>query len=259
MPLVFLLKLLAIPLYPLGFCLTLIITGLTLVYLRRRHGPLVIAVGTALLYVVSTQFISQLLVRSLEAPYFKPTELPANCSAIVVLGGCGMPMVPPRTFPEISEAGDRLLHAARLYKMGIAPRVITSGGIVVGSFRQEVTEGEHNALLLREIGVDSSAIVIEKKARNTADHGPNIAAILDSLHLPKKIILVTSAAHMNRSLAVFRKHGYTVFPAATDFQSNSYLIDNIMDFLPSAWSLSNATSAFYEYYGIVGYKLLGRI
>lgn len=65
-------------------------------------------------------------------------------------------------------------------------------------------EGLHNALLLMEMGVDSNNIIVEKKAKNTHEHGPYIAQILDSLGLPRKIILVTSAAHMIRSEAVFK-------------------------------------------------------
>ena len=111
---ILLLKLFAVFLYPLGLSFVLIITGLVLIHLRRRRGPLLIVTGTALLYIMSTPIVSRLLVRLLEAPYFKQTDLPRDCSAIVVLGGCGVPIIPPRTYPEVSDAGDRLLHAARL-------------------------------------------------------------------------------------------------------------------------------------------------
>jgi uncharacterized SAM-binding protein YcdF (DUF218 family) len=256
---ILLLKLCAIPLYPLGMCLVLLVAGIVLHFLKRRGAwPLLIA-GTALLYCVSTPFFTGLITRPFEAPYYPAAELPRDCSAIVVLGGCGMPMVPPRTYPEISDAGDRLLHAARLFKMGIAPRVITSGGIVVGALHNIVTEGEHNAMLLREIGVDSAAIIIEKKSKVTADHGPTIGAILDSLRLPRKIILVTTATHMYRSIAVFKKNGFTVYPAATDFQASVYPVEGIRDFFPGSASLNNSTAIFHEVYGIIGYKVMGKI
>lgn len=259
MQVILLLKLLAIPFYPLGCSLVLIMAGLLLLRLRRKHGPLLIAIGTALLYILATPFVSRLLIRLLEEPYFNLEALPRDCSAIVVLGGGGIPMGPQRKYPEVSEAGDRLLHAARLYKDGIAPRVITSGGMVAGALKKTLSEGEHNAMILREIGVDSNAIIIENMARITADHGPYIAAILDSLNLPKRIVLVTSAAHMNRSLAVFKKHGFTTYPAATDFQSTPCFLEDIRDFFPSAGALYTTTSAAHEYYGILGYKILGKI
>ena len=256
---VFLLKLMAVPLYPLGFCITVLVAGLVVSRFYRREGTMIVGAGIGLLYLLSTPFVSHLLLRTLEMPYYRAAPVPDDYRTIVVLGGGGVPIVPPRTEAEIGEAGDRILHAARLYKRGFGDRIITSGEINVGSFHMKVTEGEHNARLLFEIGVDSSAVIRDRKSRTTAEHGPNIAEILDSLHLPKKIILVTSATHMARSVRVFRKHGISVIPAATDFQSNIYLIDNVKDFFPAASALLNTTRVFHEYYGIIGYKVFGKI
>jgi uncharacterized SAM-binding protein YcdF (DUF218 family) len=120
-------------------------------------------------------------------------------------------------------------------------------------------EGLHNALLLMEMGVDSNNIIVEKKAKNTHEHGPYIAQILDSLGLPRKIILVTSAAHMIRSEAVFKKHGFTVYPAPTDFQKSVTKRTFIFNLFPNSNYLDISTQALHEYYGLIGYKLLGWI
>jgi uncharacterized SAM-binding protein YcdF (DUF218 family) len=257
--LVLFLKLCAIPLYPLGLALTLSIAGLVVLRFQLKYGKYLIAAGVAVLYIVSTPIFSRLLIKTLETPYVTASEFPGDCPAIVVLGGGGMKLAPPMVYPEINSAGDRILHAARLYKMGVAPRIITTGGAPVGAFQNYYSEGEQNALLLREIGVDSLAIIIEKKARTTADHAPLIAAILDSMKLPKKIVLVTSASHMYRSVEVFRKAGYTVYPAATDFKGSGRLVESIMDFFPLVQALGDATYAVHEYYGILGYRVLGKI
>lgn len=256
---VLLLKILVIPFYPLGLGMVLAALGLLLAYRRKRFARVLTGAGLGVLYLCSCPFVSRLVIRTLEAPYYSAETLPRDCSAIVVLGGCGEPAVPPRSYPEISEAGDRLLHAARLYRQGVAPRVITSGGMNVGSFHQQLTEAMHNRLLLIEIGVDSNSILCETKSRNTADHGPLIASILDSMALPKRIVLVTSASHMLRSEAVFRKQGFTVYPSATDFRSNTYLFSDIRDLFPSAGALDEITDAFHEFYGLIGYKVLGKI
>lgn len=253
-----LLKLVAQFFYPLGLGLGLIFVGIVLALLNRRNGWRFAVAGWMLIFIMSLPIVAQLVVRPLEAPYCVAEPLPRDCPAIVVLGGCGKPLGAPRIYPEISEAGDRLLHAARLYKQGIAPRIITTGGPNVGEFCQTITEGEHNAMLLREIGVDSAAIHIETKSLTTADHGPLIGVLLDSLGLPRKIVLVTSAAHMLRAVGVFKKHGFEVYPAATDFMTNYRLVHNIRDFFPSAGSLSDVTSAIHEYYGIAGYTVLGK-
>ena len=254
-----LLKLLVIPLYPLGLALCIIGTGLILLYRNIRGGKTVVLSGLIFLYAISTPFVSRLFLRPLEAPFEKQRDLPQDCSAIVVLGGSGKPMYSRNENPEINEAGDRLLHAARLFKNGYAPKVVTTGGFGVGGFHQQVTEGEHNAIVLREMGVADSVIVVETKSLTTADHGPYMAALFDSLCLQRRIILVTSAAHMYRSIRVFKRSRFTVFPSATDFQSRKQVVNGVKDLFPSAGALFDVTSAVHEYYGIVGYKVLGRM
>ena len=254
-----LLKLLVIPLYPLGLGLCLMGAGIAADSRKLHWGKKLAIAGLVFLYVLSTPFVSRLFLRPLEAPYEKQSVLPDDCSAIVVLGGSGIPMYSKTDEPEVNQAADRLLHAARLYKRGCASRVVTSGGFSVGGFHQKVTEGEQNAIVLKEIGVDPDAILVESKSLTTADHGPYIAAMFDSLKLRRKVILVTSAAHMYRSIQVFKKNNFTVFPSATDFQSRKEIFNNVKDLFPSVYALFDVTSAIHEYYGIIGYKLLGKM
>jgi uncharacterized SAM-binding protein YcdF (DUF218 family) len=258
---VFLLKLCALPLYPLGLSVVLVVIGIGLHLLRKRFAWLLVISGSVVLYITALPVFSKLVTRPFEVPFYgcEYDALPRDCSAIVVLGGGGMPIVPPRCHLEINDAGDRVLHAARLYKAGVAPRIVTTGGFVVGLRGQTVTEGEQNAMVLREIGVDSSAIIIERGSKVTADHGPTIGAILDSLHLPRKIILVTTATHMLRSVAVFKKHGFDVYPSATDFQGAKDLIQGVGDFFPNNGALNDVTAIIHEVYGIIGYKVMGKI
>lgn len=219
---------------------------------------LFVAAGSVLLFF-SMPVISNMLIAGLERPFYKEKSLPDSCSAIVVLGGGGAPMVPPRSHLEINDAGDRIIHGARLYKKGLCKRIITTGGWVDPAAKEAPSEGLHNAMLLIELGVDSSSVIIEKKAKNTHEHGPNIAHILDSLHLPKKIILVTTASHMIRSEAVFKKYGFSTYPSPTDFQRSQLKRTFIFSFFPKAESLHLSSTALHEYYGIIGYKLLGWI
>jgi len=256
---VLLLKLCAIPLYPLGFAITLVIAGLILMRLKMQWGRYLILGSMVFLYAVSTPFISRLLIKILENSYVTQADLPRDCDAIIVLGGGGVAFAPSMKYPEVNSAGDRILHAARLYKMGYAPRIITTGGYQVGGRKQMLSEGEQNALLLREIGVDSGAIIIEPAAQTTADHPPLVAAIIDSMQLRKRIILVTSATHMTRSAAVFRKAGYAVFPAATDFKASGRFVESFNDFFPIASALDDVTSAVHEVYGMVGYTIQGKL
>jgi len=253
-----LLKFIVLPFYPIGLSLVLITAGLITLYFRKKSaGPILIISGLTVIFIFSIPVTANLLCKSLEFKYGQD-KITEPVSAIVVLGGAGMPFCPPRKYPEVNDAGDRLIHCARLYRSGICKRVITTG-TGVGWIHDIPSEGYENALLLREFGVDSSSIIIESKARNTHEHPGNIALILDSLRLPKTIVLVTSASHMQRSVAVFRKAGYKVFCAPADYQSLLNTFNTMMDFFPNSGSLELSTRIIHEYYGIIGYKLLGWI
>lgn len=255
---VVLIKFISLLIYPLGLVLLLFLTGILLHFLKRtRISASLFIAGFLVLLFFSSPVVANFLGRILEKKYSQ--QLPdRNCSAIVVLGGGGVPLIPPRTYPEINEAGDRLLHAARLYKMGLAPIIITTGGDPGTALYKSISEAQENAMILRETGVDSSSIIMEHKARNTHEHAEYIAKILDSLHVKRSIILVTSAAHMIRSVGVFEKYGgYSIYPAPADFNAEEGLFTRITDFFPSAGALERSTIVMHEYYGILGYKILG--
>ncbi len=71
----------------------------------------------------------------------------------------------------------------------------------------------------------------------------------------KPWILITSASHMPRALAVFRKQGWNVTPYSVDFYTGlstpwtSYSLG-----ISGKWYI-----ALHEYLGILAYRLTGRI
>ncbi len=255
---VVLIKFISLLIYPLGLVLLLFSIGLILFFLKKtKLSTILFITGFFVLLLFSSPVVAKFLGRNLEKKYSQ--QLPTgNYSAIVVLGGGGVPLIPPRKYPEINEAGDRLLHAARLYKMGLAPIIITTGGDPGTALYKSISEAQENAMILREIGVDSSSIIMENKARNTHEHAEYIAKILDSLHVKKSVILVTSAAHMIRSVGVFEKYGgYSIYPAPADFNAEEGFVNRITEFVPCAGALERSTIVMHEYYGILGYKILG--
>lgn len=255
----FLIKFVALPLYPLGLVTVIWVVGVVSFFNKKKYSIWCFLVAGTLLLLFSTRIVSNLLVSILENRYLSAQPLADNCSAIVVLGGGGQTTERSTNRLEVNDAGDRIIHGARLYKKGMCRRIITSGGSVDPALKDMLPEGLHNAMLLMEMGVDSNDIIVEKKAKNTHEHGPYIAQILDSLGLPRKIILVTSAAHMIRSEAVFKKYGFTVYPAPTDFQKPIMKRTFIFNLFPNSFSLEVSTRAIHEYYGLIGYKLLGWI
>lgn len=198
-------------------------------------------------------------MRSLEWQYLPNGELPQS-EAIIVLGGGTRPRIPPRPWYEVNEAGDRILYGSWLYKQGKAPLLVVTGGRADWYGDGGNPESEDMAAIAEAMGVPASAIIQESQSFNTRDNAVNTKHILDQRAI-NKVLLVTSALHMPRSMEIFRKVGLEVIPAPTDFLSvnneNSKGLAIVLDLLPSAEALKNTTNAIKEYIGLFIYQLAG--
>lgn len=257
----FLSKLLPLFVYPLGFSCVLLAAALVVRPPRLRRALVAGALGVLLVF--SSQPVANRLVRSLEWQYLPPAKLP-SADAIVLLGGGTRPALPPRSFSEMNEGGDRMVQAARLYRAGKAPLVVVSGGYIefLGS---TVPEAEAMQDLLELLGVPETAILQEDRARNTYENALYVRALLDTAGA-NRILLVTSALHMPRSVAIFARQGFEVIPAPADFfvtrtpegqAAEVGLGGRLLPLLPSAEALDLSTRALKEYIGMVIYRLRG--
>ena len=254
-----LLKILAIPLYPVGLSVTLLIIG-TMLFARRRHsktGTMFALAALISMLLFSSTFVARALMRGLETQYEQKTDYPP-VSAIVLLTGSPQPPVPPRHFIEVGPAADRTLHAMRLLKQGKAPVLVITGTCASCIGKREDSEASLTKQLVMELcSVKDDQIVLEEQARTTREHGIYCKKLFEDRNWAKSIILVTSAYHIPRSVAIFKKQGFTVFPAPADFQFDNTLVKNIYDFFPTSSALDFSTTALHEYYGLIGYSLFG--
>jgi uncharacterized SAM-binding protein YcdF (DUF218 family) len=230
---------------------------------RRRRASLGLAI--ALLWLAGNGLVAQALVRSLERRYLPDPDPPA-VPAIVVLGGVTQPALPPRTAVEIDDGGDRLLHAARLYRAGKAPRVLICAGRP-GFGTYGVPEAADMVAILGLLGVPEDAILQEARSRNTYENAVEAKRVLEPLGI-RRILLVTSALHMPRAVGLFRHQGFDVVPAPTDFQVVDvdrswrdqgvlYVATSLL--LPNAEALASTTRALRELLGLAVYRVLGRL
>ena len=120
----FLSKRFPIFIYPLGLVMAL---GVFALLRARRLGRAPLAL--VILWVVSMPVSSNWLLAQLEAEYPPvPIEALPDADVAIVLGGSiGQPL-PPRITPDLSEAADRVLYAARLFRAGKVDRILVSGG-----------------------------------------------------------------------------------------------------------------------------------
>jgi uncharacterized SAM-binding protein YcdF (DUF218 family) len=247
--------------YPMGvFCLFACIT-IGLVIAKKKKIALICAlISIFIIAFFACPLVACLLAKSLEQKFSQQIPGIQKASAIVLLGGFTRPSLPPRQHIEMGCGGDRLLQAVRLLKTQKASVIVCTGSKI--PFLQDFPGSEATCMasLLRDSwGIDSSSIIIEDKALTTHDHGPRVAALLGQRGMNKDIILVTSAIHMYRSVKVFRKNGFTVFPAPVDFAEESRIQFSLFLFLPSVDALYESTAVLHEYYGIITYSILGWI
>ena len=242
---VFVTKILSMFVHPLSLGLLLVGAGALLWSWRRVIGALMLAGGVLVLWVPSTPVFADWIQGTLENR-FPPTsikEVP-TADAIVVLGGSiGAPR-PPRVYPDLNDAADRVWHAARLYRAGKAPLIIASGGAVPWR-DQRYREAPVMQALLTDWGVPPDSVLLESSSANTYQNATYTAELMANRGFGR-VLLVTSALHMRRALATFRSAGVRAFPAATDYQ----VVENehtILDLAPDAEALAGSTAAIREY------------
>ena len=127
----------------------------------------------------------------------------ARADAIIVLGCNIVGSVGPS--PCISARAE---HAADLYRRGLAPWVIATGGPVQGS----TTEAGVLAYVLERDGVPQEAIIQEQRALNTIQNMTYSQEIMRE-HGWSSAILVTEPFHMKRAALIARDDGMTVYPS----------------------------------------------
>ena len=167
--------------------------------------------------------------------------------AIVVLGGGIAPATPPeREFPSLTDASDRIWTAARLYRQGVAPRIIVSGGGFLANGGPATTEAEAMRVFLVELGVPASAIVDEGKSENTIENMRNVRAIVGD----KTVALVTSGYHMPRALRIAKAAKLNVAAFPTNFHALRSTRPPWENWLPTIEGMGETLLALHEIAGI---------
>ena len=262
MSFLFLSKLLPLFIYPLGLSCILLLVALWFCYKRSRWTFVPVLLAFIILMTASNTQFSNSLVASLERQY-PPLETTPEAGAIVVLGGATRNNESPRIIPDMSDRGDRLLYGVKLYQDGAAPYILLTGGRI-NWYGGDSSEAEDMATLMEIMGVPSDALLLEERSLTTYENAVYSKEILERRNI-KKIILVTSAAHMPRSLAIFKKQGIDAIPAPADIMvSDRNLVENqvsleskIISLFPNPESMDRTTQIIKEYIGTYIYRLRG--
>ena len=181
--------------------------------------------------------LSDFMVRSL---WVDPDR--SRAPAIVVLTAWASPD------GILNEQALRRIHtAARLFRDGLSPLLIISGG---DTESEQWSVAGHMAEFANELGVPRSAIVLENESKNTYESAVRVAALSRKLGFDRAL-LVTDAAHMRRAAGAFRRQGLSVSPVPADPWALGW--ETPMLRMRKFWS------AIHEYGGLLYYRYRGWI
>ncbi len=245
------LKILQRLILPPAGILILMLFGFLLVRFRRNLGRLFIAAGFLLLYGLSISPVASALIAPLERGFLPVNLKFVNADVIVVLGGG----VRDRSWlglgPEPGAASiQRVVEAVKLYRALHIP-VLLSGGSGEPA-QTHLSDAEAMARTAVDLGIPEKDMLIENKSRNTLESARAVKAMLDG----SRIILVTSAYHMKRSVALFRKQGLDVVPAPAGFRNEQRQL-TLYSFIPSEGNLDTSSLALAEHLSLRWYSMTG--
>ena len=242
-----------------------LVVGLVLLLgaaLWKRARAWLVGGAAVWLYFWSTGVCFRMLGQGLEGTYppIAAEALP-SADAIVELGG-GIGRKMNGGVPNLYSGADRVCFAARLWKAGKAPIVIPS---CIGA-------EDADAEILQDFGIPKEAIVIENEALTTEENAKFVQQLLNEQVEMKggggerpRILLVTSAWHMRRSVLLFEKYApeVEVVPAPTDHDATIGCVENgswwhlsTRDFVPDPGAMAMNMAFAKEYLGYFIYKYL---
>ena len=242
-------KVLDFVLVPTVWLLVLLVLA---VLARQPHRWLVAAL---VLFIFTTNsFVVNELLLAWERPPVPLAALPRHADAAVLLTGITQVSKSPHDRVYLGAGADRFTSALWLYRAGRVRRIIVSGGS--GAVQATAhNEADDLTTLLRLAGVPNSAIIREKKSRNTREN----ALFTKQLLTPEQdtLILVTSAFHQRRAMGCFAKVGLHPlgFPAGYRSTDRSLTPDGWL--IPNPEAMANFSLLTHEVVGWLIYKVLG--
>ena len=217
---------------------------------KQKGGGIFLLFIIVLLYGFSIQPVSGYLSYQLEKSYIKSLHVDekAKLDVVAVLSGTNYDIqLLAETFPGESTTV-RLVHAVRMYKQSGAKYLVCSG-----RDQSRVSGAELMAQMAESLGVPGHKIRLEAKSRNTYEHAVELSKMFPDKDI--RLGLVTSAWHMKRSEAEFRKYFKNVQPLPAGFLYASPAGSAAVRFIPQSQSLLKNTLIFREYVGRFWYGL----
>lgn len=202
--------------------------GLLLVWRWQRVGTAFLALAAAGYLAFGLLPIGNAALQVLEHRFPAIEDVDPPPDGIIILGGAHLTAFRLHELHvPINEWGERLTAGAALAKrFPDAKLIVTDGGLPMPAARFSV-------MLLRSLGIPETQLVVEDRSTSTHEN----AVFSHDVVKPQpgeRYVMVTSAWHMPRAVATFRKAGWP--------EPIAFPVDHVSDHRP-AWRTWNPTVA----------------
>ena len=249
---IFLIKVITQLIMPPNPMLLLILAGAIIYSRSQRIGKLLFFSGFGLLVIFSLPIVSAPVIVMMEnVPVLQQEKIKnTGAQAIIILGGGSYVDAPEYGEDTVSLLTlERITFGSFVQKNTQLPILVTGGRVFPHKKNSEAT-------LMQKVlqsQLHTPVTWLEEQSRNTWENATYSYEILNT-HGIKKIILVTHAIHMRRSIMYFEAAGFEVIPAPLGFNSQSNFLSSLKIF-PSIGAMSNLQQALHEIMGMIWYKL----
>lgn len=245
---------------PVPLCFLCAIAGLFLLWFtkRQRTGKILVTIGLFILVFFSFSLVPNYMLGSLERmhPIYNQgvtdeilkLENQFPLKYIVVLGGghtwdANLPLMSQLSEHTLS----RLVEGVSLHLKYPGSKLVLSGGVVL----DPVSEAKMMKRAAMEFGVAENEIIVESESRDTVEQ----VQLLKSIVKDDPFALITSASHMSRALAMFKKAGLKPIPVPVKHEVKQSQFHGPDTFFPNAGNIEKAETAIHEFLGIIWGKL----
>ena len=242
--------------HPVNFLVLMALVGVGLGLTRYRRGGRALAAAAVLaLAVACFSPLSALVLRPLEDRFPKPQD-PEEPIGIVVLGGAlDEDLGAARGSTTITEAAARLTSGVELARRFPNARLVFTGGSA-SLHDGALDEARGVGVLWTALGVPPARMTLEDKSRNTYENATMTKALVRP-QPGERWLLVTSAAHMPRSVGIFRQVGWPVVAYPVDYRTFGDGRDD-KPTTDALESLRRLDTGLHEWIGLVAYRLTGK-
>lgn len=241
---------------PANVLLLLLVVGTLCLWLPwPRTGRRVITATVFMMILIAALPIGTALTTVLENRFPPMRAIEGRVDGIIVLGGAFNTLITEtRGQVAVSEPVERLTEFIALAHRFPDAKLVFTGG--TGSLtRPDLKEALVARRFFAEMGFDPARVVYESESRSTFENAVMSYALVHPAK-GERWLLVTSASHMPRAVGAFRRLGWDVIAYPVDYHTaGDFDLSWFFDFGAGLGRLSGAT---YEWFGLIGYWLLGR-